>query len=126
MTKKKTAKKPKVVTISRKRWSDAGLAKKMEENPKYPGWEQGLLTDSGHMCCLGFVSRSCVPGVVKDDLFGTYLPSGLDGDIPEWLRTIQERAATINDDQKITRRERESKLKKLFEEKTPIRLRFVP
>lgn len=129
--------KRKVVTIRRSKWSAAqrlakwnkAQAKAMGDKDEYCDVDPALLSsENGMKCCLGFVCQAV--GVRVKDMVDVGMPSTLLGKLtsplPEWLIDIENQAQTINDDGDITDRERESKLKKLFREKSPIDLKFVP
>lgn len=118
------AKKARVVEITRNRWADATRMDK-EKETRGSKFSVGLyLPENKTMCCLGFVCRAL--GNTVDKISGVGLPSDVDFDAPEWLTDVEERAAEINDDSTLTRKDREASLKRLFEAKTPIRLKFVP
>lgn len=127
--------KKKTVTISRSRWAIPGnikkfnkeKAKKAQVGPAWapPATVQLYDSTSKMMCCLGFVCRA--EGLKVSQIEDLGLPSDVsEYEPPAWLATIEERAAAINDDEKLGNAKREAKLKKLFADKTPIRLKFVP
>jgi hypothetical protein len=98
------------IRVSRRRWLRGG--------------EGVLLNSSGKMCCLGFGARQC--GVKAKDIRGRTMPAI----IPVAARTqalcdspllagdynsaLANAASTINDDDAISDKERETKLRDLF------------
>ncbi len=107
----------KTFTVSRKRWhrgqGTSGSALRLEY---------------GKQCCLGFLGQSC--GIRAKDMLGISMPYHLEeelhnkfpqlGNIYYWANFSQ-----INDDDEITDKEREQKLKDLAKA-NGFRFRFVP
>jgi hypothetical protein len=115
-------KKPKELVISRKKHLRGNGGGKLRNH-------------AGAMCCLGFLARAC--GIPAKDLVGKDLPSDLsDSDLKNspvyaslTLRfgddnSFANEAARINDDEDISRTEREKRLIKLFKNEPQIKLKF--
>jgi hypothetical protein len=87
--------------------------------------ETQLYNEEGFSCCLGFASHQLAK-CNKDKLEGEAFPCGLDkvitpltirdrhNDIVDTSFTIQ--CISINDDERITRKQREAKLKRKFKD----------
>ena len=84
------------------------------------GKERLLDSETGKMCCLGFMGIAC--GLSSKTITDKDMPSSLSGvamsRYPKAFRNgnSADIAATINDDRNISHALRESKLKKLFKE----------
>ena len=111
------------------------------------GGESALFNDIGGMCCLGFDMRAC--GISPKRIKNLEMPRELQGNVklaakkiphllkfsmPNWSKDrvygwyedtkFATRAASINDNDKITERTREKRLVALFE-KQDIALEFI-
>lgn len=81
--------------------------------------ETFLLNEEGFMCCLGFATHQ-IARCSKDRLCGMYRPLDYysfifpDSEGKYKLIDIEQEAVMINDDESLTRKTREKKLKTLF------------
>jgi hypothetical protein len=110
-------------TINRTKWLNGELYKRLAKaEQKVP---LGQLRDTkGRMCCLGFYSKACgAAGLTNksmpDELLGKYrdLLSG-------YILSNQYEYSSCNDNERLTTKERESRIKKLFA-KADIKVNFI-
>lgn len=123
-------------TIDRSKW----ICGDVEGRPKYgQGVDSELLTEEGSYCCLGMIAEQC--RIPQKDLRTIPDPESIFSDNNKHVKKISflveknwygfyrnselaNRAITINDDEDLTQKERERKLKKLFKAHN-IELEFV-
>lgn len=111
-----TDKMPTAFTVDARNWIRGG---------KFGGGV--LLSDTGKMCCLGFLGEAC--GVKRDDLRNHGAPSCVENkdNYPNFTAFPDDEFITANDDRMISDKERVATLRRLFKERgITVRFKNLP